>query len=65
MLSNVNVKDKQKKTMKWDSGKKVLQLLPEEEIRVNRTEIATKDISEDISKAIGDEKDSISFKMYQ
>lgn len=65
MLSNVNGKDKQKKTMKWDSGKKVLQLLPEEEIRVNRTEIATKDISEDISKAIGDEKDSISFKMYQ
>lgn len=46
--------------MKWDSGKKVLQLLPEEDIRVNRTEIATKDTSEDISKVSEDGKDSIS-----
>lgn len=57
-LSNVNGKVKQKKTMKWNSGKIVLYLLPGEKIRVNGTEIPTIDTSEDVSKAIGDEKDS-------
>lgn len=37
-----------KKNIKWSSGNIVLQQLPEEEIRLNGTEIAIKEISEGI-----------------